>query len=98
MSVRFFSRLFVFVYISFGLCIFSWGQTSSGIISGRVVDQSGGAVPDVTVRLINQETSVSVTTHTLSHGEFTFADVQPGTFRWKCRRRATRCFRKRTSG
>lgn len=58
----------------------SQAQISSGTISGRVVDQSGGAVVNAQVQLINQQTAVVVTTHTLSHGEFTFPDVQPGDF------------------
>lgn len=55
-------------------------QTSSGTISGRVVDQTGAVVPNAEVDLINQETGVTVSTHVLSSGDFTFPDVQPGTF------------------
>ena len=55
-------------------------QTSSATISGHVVDQSRGVVTNAEVTLLNQETHVSVTTHVLANGDFTFPDVQPGTF------------------
>jgi len=66
------------------VCIFpavpSPAQTSSGTISGSVVDQSGGVVPNAEVRLINQQTNVAVTTPVRQNGEFIFPDVQPGNF------------------
>jgi len=55
-------------------------QTSSGTISGHLVDQSGGAVTNAEVKLINQKTNVLVTTQVRSNGDFIFPDVQPGTF------------------
>jgi Carboxypeptidase regulatory-like domain/TonB-dependent Receptor Plug Domain len=55
-------------------------QTSSGTISGHLVDQSGGIVTDADVKLINQQTNVIVTTKVRSNGDFIFPDVQPGTF------------------
>jgi len=55
-------------------------QSSSGTVSGRVVDQTGAVVPNAEVDLVNQQTGVVVTTKVLSHGDFTFPDVQPGTF------------------
>jgi hypothetical protein len=55
-------------------------QTSSGTISGHLVDQSGGAVTKAEVRLINQATNVVVTTQVRPNGDFIFPDVQPGTF------------------
>jgi len=63
-------------------CFFPQGgaQTSSGTISGHVVDQSGGAVANAEVKLVNQQTSVLVTTQVRSNGDFIFPDVEPGTF------------------
>src|SRR5579862_2590774 len=55
-------------------------QTSSGTITGHLVDQSGGIVTNADVKLINQETNVIVTTKVRSNGDFIFPDVQPGTF------------------
>ncbi len=55
-------------------------QTSSATVSGHVVDQSKGVVPDATVRLVEESTHVSLTTHSNGNGDFIFTDVQPGTF------------------
>jgi hypothetical protein len=55
-------------------------QTSSATISGTVVDQSGGVVPNASVKLIIQLTNVEVTTKSRADGEFAFPDTQPGTF------------------
>jgi hypothetical protein len=55
-------------------------QTSSATVSGHIVDQSKGVVTNADVSLINQETNVTVTTHVNGSGDFTFPDVQPGTF------------------
>src|SRR5690242_16530834 len=55
-------------------------QTSSGDISGRVVDPSGAAIPNAQVTLTNQLTLQKVTTNSDRSGNFVFASIQPGTF------------------
>src|ERR1700748_174436 len=55
-------------------------QTSSGTISGRVLDQSGGVVANAEVQLTNEETNVTVGTKVLNSGDFILPDVQPGTY------------------
>ncbi|HEY7415047.1 MAG TPA: TonB-dependent receptor, partial [Ktedonobacteraceae bacterium] len=55
-------------------------QTSSGTISGRVVDATGGVVLGADVRLINDLTGNVVTARVQSDGGFVFPDVQPGTY------------------
>jgi hypothetical protein len=55
-------------------------QTSSGTISGHVVDQTDSVIPSAEVKLINQQTAVIVSTRVRPNGDFIFADVQPGTF------------------
>src|SRR5690348_5216659 len=60
--------------------IFSFAQTSSGDISGRVVDPSGAAIPNAQVTLTNQLTSQKLTTNTDRSGNFVFPSTQPGTF------------------
>lgn len=55
-------------------------QTTSGNISGRVVDQSDAAIPNAEVTLTNQLTSQQLTTTTDKSGNFVFASIQPGTF------------------
>ncbi|HEX3436622.1 MAG TPA: carboxypeptidase-like regulatory domain-containing protein, partial [Pseudacidobacterium sp.] len=64
----------------YGGASISLAQTSSGTITGRVVDQSGGIVMNAEVRLINQLTADVVSTKVQSDGGFVFADVQPGSF------------------
>ena len=56
------------------------GQSSSGTISGRVVDASGGGVPGAEVRLVNQATKDGRSSLTTASGNFLFTDIQPGTF------------------
>lgn len=73
-------RLVALVCVICLLSAQSNAQTSSGTISGRVVDQSGAVVPDADVQLINQETGVVVGTKVLSSGDFVFPAVQPGTY------------------
>jgi len=55
-------------------------QTSSGQISGRVVDPGGAAIKGAVVTLTNQATGEVRTDKTESSGEFVFVAVQPGTF------------------
>ncbi|HEY1649106.1 MAG TPA: carboxypeptidase regulatory-like domain-containing protein [Terracidiphilus sp.] len=55
-------------------------QTSTAAVTGHVVDQSNGAVPNATVRLVEQSTRVAVSTQSNAKGDFNFNDVQPGTY------------------
>src|SRR5215470_5732378 len=71
------------------------GQTSSGTISGRVIDATGGAVLDADVRLINELTGTVVTAKVQSDGGFVFPDVQPGTFTVAVRANGYKELRKR---
>ena len=73
-------RLATFLFILFFSLIAGEAQTSSGTINGRVVDRSDAVVAGAEVELTNQETGVTVTTRVLRNGNFTFADLQPGTF------------------
>ena len=67
------------VICSLSLCPL-FAQTTSGQISGRVVDQDGQPIPSAQVSLMNQQTSEQRTEITDSLGEFVFASVQPGSF------------------
>jgi len=55
-------------------------QTSSGEISGRVLDSSGAVIVDAAVSLINQATGDTRVAQTDNSGTFIFVAVQPGTF------------------
>jgi hypothetical protein len=53
---------------------------TSGQISGHVSDSTGAVIPQVTVSLTNLATGVPRSTITTSAGDYTFPDVQPGTY------------------
>jgi len=78
--MNFFLRLVAVVTVLSYFALPCHAQTSSGTISGHVVDQSGGVVVNAEAKLVNQQTSVIVTTRVRSNGDFIFPDVEPGTF------------------
>lgn len=55
-------------------------QTSAGMITGRVVDPQGAAVPGAEVVLTQELTGVKLTTRTDGQGEFVFPSVLPGRY------------------
>ncbi len=75
-----FLRLFAVIVAVLCFVSNALAQTSSGTISGRVVDQTDAVVVGATVKLINQATNVVVSTTVRQNGNFVFPDVQPGTF------------------
>src|SRR6266404_6061331 len=58
----------------------AFGQTSSGVISGRVLDPSGSAVANASVTLTNVRTGAIWPGVTDNGGEFVFTALQPGTY------------------
>ena len=67
----------VFVLLSAGAL---FGQSSSGTISGRVVDASSGAIAGVQVRVINEVDQQGRAFETNGSGEFTFPQLAPGNY------------------
>src|SRR5215471_14744410 len=59
----------------------AFAQTSSGEISGRVIDSSEAVVVDALVTLTNQDTGDVRVTRTDRFGNFLFPALQPGVFR-----------------
>jgi hypothetical protein len=55
-------------------------QTSSGEISGRVVDASGALIPRAAVLLMNENTGEHRSATTDASGLFVFLSVQPGRY------------------
>ena len=55
-------------------------QTFRGGISGRVVDQSGGVLPGVSVTATNKDTGASRTTTSSGTGDFSLPDLPLGTY------------------
>jgi hypothetical protein len=81
--VRFlFAALLVLGVLSLGIA--AGAQSSnSGTVLGTVIDKAGAVVPDATVELLNTATNETKTTTTVAAGEFTFANVPPGTYTLK---------------
>ena len=57
------------------------GQTATGQIEGRVVDPSGGAVPQADVVVLNVDTGVKRTVQSDATGRYTVPLLQPGQYR-----------------
>src|SRR5215831_4213002 len=60
--------------------IAAYGQTSTGAISGRVVDVTGLVIAGADVRLTNQVLKDTREFTTTATGEFVFTEVQPGAY------------------
>lgn len=58
----------------------AWGQTNRGIVAGSVLDASGAAVPDATVKIEQKATGFVATITTPSSGDFTFPDLLAGVY------------------
>ena len=61
-------------------CGLALGQGTTSRISGTVRDANGAAISGALVTLLNEGTSVSLTTQTSESGTFTFDLVQVGTY------------------
>ncbi len=55
-------------------------QTTTGSLSGTVIDQKESVVPGATVTLTNNATGAERTAETSSNGTFDFQALQPGTY------------------
>jgi carboxypeptidase family protein len=81
--VRFlFAALLVLGVLSLGVAAEAQ-SSNSGIVLGTVTDKGGAVVPDASVELLNTATNETKNTTTLSAGEYTFANVPPGTYTLK---------------
>jgi len=73
-------RLLVIVAVA-ALCIFqSVAQQTLGGITGEVTDASGGVIPNTTVTVVDENTSLTRTTTTTSSGTYTFVNLPIGTY------------------
>ncbi len=57
------------------------GQTTSGSITGNIIDQQQAAIAGATVTITEEGKSFSLTTTTDEEGRFVFAIVPPGTYK-----------------
>lgn len=68
------------------VCLLVWAgsaysQTTSGVITGRVVDQGGLAIPGATVTLTSTSTGDQRQVASTDTGEFVFPSVLPGAYK-----------------
>src|SRR5437764_319675 len=61
-------------------CHCSYGQSSSGQISGLVEDPTGAIIPGAAVKLVNELNASERTTTTNEQGNFVFPSLPPGTY------------------
>ncbi len=73
-------RIFFAIFALLNIIAAGSAQTFRGGISGIVTDQSGAIVAGAQVKANNEETGLNYTTTSSSAGEFTFADLPPGSY------------------
>jgi hypothetical protein len=69
--------LLLVVILSAGLC---YGQVTVGRITGRITDQSGAAVPGITVTAVEPATGVRTETTAQENGSYVFTSLRPGNY------------------
>src|SRR5437016_932768 len=72
---------FLAIVTIFLVCAGAFGQTATGILQGRVADDSGAAVPDAKVTIENERTAVRQITLSNSLGVFVQPYLQPSTYK-----------------
>jgi outer membrane receptor protein involved in Fe transport len=77
-------RNIIVLSIAIILCavgVFAQSQSTTGNIEGRVVDQNGAVVPNVSVSVTNQDTGFGKTAVTNSDGAYIFVLLPPGSYK-----------------
>ncbi|MDQ6704764.1 MAG: TonB-dependent receptor, partial [Acidobacteriota bacterium] len=62
-------------------CLIAFAQYTNGTLGGTVSDPAGGAVPDATVTIRNQETGYTKSIHTIADGQFLFPATPLGSYK-----------------
>ena len=58
----------------------SLAQTPTAVVTGTVLDSTGGAVPEATVTVVNQATNIRSQKKTAADGTFTILNLLPGDY------------------
>src|SRR5215831_2027445 len=58
----------------------SVAQTPTAVVTGTVLDTTGGAIPDATVTVVSQATNVRSQKQTAADGTFTILNLLPGNY------------------
>ncbi|HXX22234.1 MAG TPA: carboxypeptidase-like regulatory domain-containing protein [Terriglobia bacterium] len=66
--------------LAIGLSVQAVGQSTYGIILGTVTDASGSVIPNAQAEARNQDTDVTLTTHTDTTGDYRFVNMDPGSY------------------
>jgi hypothetical protein len=69
---------FVVFFATAALCL---AQSERGSITGVVTDASNAAVPGAPVKVVNMGTSAATTVMSTTAGEYSVANLGPGTYR-----------------
>jgi hypothetical protein len=78
MAIRRSAELAILATVVLAVPLFS--QTNVGAIVGHVSDQTGGAIQEATVTLLNPATNEKITLHTNDRGDYIFNSVRPATY------------------
>src|SRR5271157_1826936 len=72
----------VLVAVTFviGLSTRALGQSTYGVLVGTVTDSTGSVIPNAEVEARNQGTDVRSTTHSDSQGDYSFVNMDPGSY------------------
>jgi protocatechuate 3,4-dioxygenase beta subunit len=62
------------------LSLTALAQVERGSITGTVTDSKGAAIPDATVRVVEESTNQTVTMQTDSAGEYKAGNLTPGSY------------------
>ena len=62
------------------LSLTTFAQVERGSITGTVTDSKGAAIPDATVRVVEESTNQTVTMQTDSAGEYKAGNLTPGSY------------------
>src|SRR5205809_3983762 len=78
------TRKFSFILLLIAACVFMTGRVAFGqstaMLQGSVTDQKGAVVPNATVTVRNQATSLERSTQTDSDGNFAIASLPVGNY------------------
>lgn len=74
-------NLVLFALAFFILCTSLFAQDPRGTILGRVLDQTGVAIPNVSIRITNEETGVALTANASETGDYRAPYLLPGMYR-----------------
>jgi hypothetical protein len=57
-----------------------WSQTTTGVLSGSVTDETGGVLINVQITIRQESTGTVRTTYTDVNGRYSAANLQPGSY------------------